>query len=54
MSTELQNDDRAAATAPGADWPRTVSDPADARTTDEVDYSPAPLDRTAPFYVGWR
>ena len=32
-------------------WPHTVSDPADARTTDDVVYSPAELDRTAPFYV---
>lgn len=31
--------------------PRTVSDPADARTSDDVRYSPGPLDRSAPFYV---
>lgn len=31
--------------------PRTVSDPADARTHDDVHYTPGPLDRSAPFYV---
>jgi len=32
-------------------WPHTVSDPADARTTDDVAYTPGALDRSAPFYV---
>ena len=37
--------------APRPEWPHTVSDPADARTTDDVVYSPGELDRSAPFYV---
>ena len=51
MSTERHEEEMVDATAPGADWPRTVSDPADARTTDDVRYTPGPLDRSAPFYV---
>lgn len=31
--------------------PRTISDPADARTSDAVDFTPCPLDRCAPFYI---
>ncbi|MBD2766098.1 GDP-L-fucose synthase [Kocuria sp. cx-455] len=31
--------------------PRTISDPADARTHDDVTYTPGELDRSAPFYV---
>lgn len=51
MSTELHGEDIVDTTASGSDWPRTVSDPADARTTDAVRYTPGPLDRSAPFYV---
>lgn len=31
--------------------PRTISDPRDARTHDDVTFTPGPLDRSAPFYV---
>ncbi|WP_206059852.1 GDP-L-fucose synthase family protein [Kocuria tytonicola] len=47
----MHTDEHLGAPAPNARWPRTVSDPADARTTDGVVYSPAELDRAAPFYV---
>nr|WP_314314906.1 GDP-L-fucose synthase [Kocuria rhizophila] len=50
MSTHLHEEEIVDATD-GSHWPRTVSDPADARTTDDVRFTPGPLDRTAPFYV---
>ena len=49
MSGDVTN--REAATAGHDGWPRTVSDPADARTSDDVTYAPGPLDRSAPFFV---
>lgn len=51
MRTTVDTADQIGTVDAGADWPQTVSDPADARTSDDVVYAPHELDRTAPFYV---
>ncbi|MDO4919817.1 GDP-L-fucose synthase [Kocuria sp.] len=52
MRTEVDNEEElVTAAVPGSQWPHTVSDPADARTSDDVTYTPGALDHSAPFYV---
>ncbi|CAL8896334.1 GDP-L-fucose synthase [Kocuria varians] len=51
MRTNVDNAEDIGTIDTGLDWPHTVSDPADARTSDDVVYVPHELDRTAPFYV---